>query len=201
MYMLMGTYFLILSAAVFLDKLAKLFPGLVIAAISLCFFVTLWGTVESLFGRDDFFDPSGVKIKYQFGIPPDPGSKAAGFLIRKYVKDSEKVLAIHGNVEPPILYYYFGRSQYSFFDLPFKQAIEKFYSLKDEVAVVICSEDQASVLDSDSDFIRRSVIFSENMPRMLIYTRPHIDIPVRASDVRELSALFDRTYSWQVSAR
>jgi hypothetical protein len=201
MYMLMGTYFLILSAAVFLDNLAKLFPRLVIAAVSLCFFVTLWGTVESLFGRDEFFDPSGVRIKFQFGIPPDPGSKAAGFLIRKYVKDSEKVLAIHGNVEPPILFYYFGRSQYSFFDLSASQAIEEFDKLKDKVDVVICSEDQSAALDIDNRFIRRSVIFSEARPRMIIYTKPHVEIPVKASDVRELNLLFDRTYSWQVSLR
>jgi len=39
------------------------------------------------------------------------------------------VLAISGSVEPPVLFYYFGRSQYSFFDLPSEQAVGKFYEL------------------------------------------------------------------------
>jgi hypothetical protein len=162
--------------------------------------VTLWGTVESIFGRDELFDPSGVAIKYG-GIPQDPGSKAAGFLIRKYVKDSEKVLAIHGAVEPPNLFYYFGRSQYSFFDLSRKHAIEKFYELKDRVDVVICDEKQASIVEADGSFVRRSVINSEHAPSMLIYTRPHSEMPAITVDVRDLNDAFDREYAWSVSLR
>jgi hypothetical protein len=198
-YMLIGTYFLLLCATVVLDKLivAKTSRTFLILITSVCFFLTSWGTVESIFGRDALIDPSGIKIK-RGGIPADPGSKGAGFLVRKYVKSSEAALAIHGAVEPPNLFYYFARSEYSFFDLSPEQAIEKFYELKDKVDVVICDEKQASIVEADGRFVRRSVIISEHAPSMLIYTRPHVQMPVTSVDVRDLNEAFDREYAWSV---
>ena len=199
-YMLLSTYFLILSAAIALDKWESLRRRSMIVLIFLCFMVTLWGTVESVYGRDEMFDPSGVKIEYG-GISRDPGSKAAGFLIRKYVKPSEKVLAIHGAVEPPNLFYYFGRSQYSFFDLPRRQAVEKLRLLRDKVDVIICSEVEAPLVESSGTFVKRVVLSSENQTRMLIYAKPYVELPLIVSDVRPLNHLFDREYAWQVSLR
>jgi hypothetical protein len=111
------------------------------------------------------------------------------------------VLAIHGSVEPPNLFYYFGRSQHSFFDLSAEQAIEKFYELKDRADVVICHEKQASIVEADGSFGRRSVIISEHAPSMLIYTRPHVEMPVMSVDVRDINDAFDREYAWSVSLR
>lgn len=201
-YMLAGTYFLVVSAAVVFDKLVlvPVFRKSLMTIIIACYAVTFWGTVESIFGRDQLVDPSGIKIK-RGGIPPDPGSKAAGFLIRKYVKDSEKVLAIHGAVEPPNLFYYFGRLQYSFFDLSPKQAMEHFYRLKHNIDVVVCSEAQASVVEFDESFRRRAVITSEDRPTMLIYAKAHVEMPVMNADVRELNGLFDNEYAWNVTFR
>ena len=129
-YMLMGTFFLVLCAAIVFDRAitARAIKRVSIAAVSAVFFLTSWGTIESIFGRDAWLDPSGVKVG-RGEVSPDFGSKAGGFLVRKYVKDSHKVLAISGSVEPPVLFYYFGRSQYSFFDLPSEQAVGKFYEL------------------------------------------------------------------------
>jgi hypothetical protein len=199
-YMLMGTYFLLLCTIVALDKFLamKAFRSILIVIISACFFVTSWGTVESIFGRDELMDPSGIKIK-RGGIPADPGSKAAGFLVRKYVKNSEGVLALDGSIEPPILFYYFGRSRHSFFDLPSKQAIKRFYELRAEIDVVVCNPDQAPILEADRDFVKRTVVVSEGVPRMLIYTRPHVDMPVDSFDVLQLNPLFDSEYAWSVS--
>jgi hypothetical protein len=201
-YMLMGTFFLVLCAAVVLDKAlaVQAFKRLSMAAASAVFLVTSWGTVESTFGRDAWIDPSGVKVK-RGAVPPDPGSKAAGFLVRKYVKDSQKVLAIAGSVEPPVLFYYFGRSQHSFFDLSSERAIDKFYELKDEMDVIVCNPSQVSVVATDPGFERRVVILSEGEPRMLIYTRPHVKIPTGALEVDDLNSAFNREYAWRVSFR
>ena len=202
LYMVIGTYFFVLCTAIVVDKLVsvKPFSRRVVSVASVCFFLTLWGTVETIFGRDELFDPNGVKIK-QGGIPPDPGSKAAGFLIRKYLKTSEKVLAIHGAVEPPNLFYYFARSEYSFFDLSREQALEKFYKLKDHVDVVVCDESHASAVERDGKFQRRAVIMSEGNPAMLIYAKAHVEMPIVNTDVRELNRLFDKEYAWKVSLR
>jgi hypothetical protein len=201
-YMLVGTYFLVISAAVVFDKLVSVatFRKPLTIIVTICCVLTVWGTIESIFGRDQLLDPSGIKVK-RGGIPPDPGSKAAGFLIRKYVQDSEKVLAIHGAVEPPNMFYYFGRSQYSFFDLTQKRASEEFYKLKDNIDVVACSTDQTSILRSDESFHRRAVIMSEGTPTMLIYAKTHVRMPNINADVRDLNRLFDSEYAWQVNLR
>ncbi len=198
--MLVGIYFLVLDAIVLLEKLIKLFRHSMVILISSCFILTLWGTVESIFANDTLFDPSGIKIE-RGGISQDPGSKATGYLIRKYVNPAQKVLAIHDFIEPPILFYYFGRFEYSFYDLSSKETIDKFHELKDKVDIVICDVEQSLIVDSDGRFIRRSEILSENVPRMLIYTRPYVEMPVISVDVRDLNASFDREYSWRVSLR
>jgi len=74
--MLLGTFFLVLCTALVLDKLANEYRRPIVILISLCFLTTLWGTVESIFGCDQWLDPSFVKIE-RGGIPPDPGSRAA----------------------------------------------------------------------------------------------------------------------------
>src|SRR4030095_1602265 len=60
-YMLMGTYFLLLCAAIVLDKLLVTKPSrtFLIFITSACFFLTSWGTVESIFGRAALINPSG----------------------------------------------------------------------------------------------------------------------------------------------
>jgi hypothetical protein len=201
-YMLVGTYFLVITAAVVFDKLVSVaaFRKPLTIIVTICCVLTLWGTVESIFGRDQLVDPSGIKVK-RGGVPRDPGSKAAGFLIRKYVKESEKVLAIHGAVEPPNMFYYFGRSQYSFFDLSHKRASQEFYKLKDNIDVVACSADQTSTLRSDERFHRRAVIMSEGTPTMLIYAKAHVRMPNINADVQELNRLFDKEYAWKVTLR
>jgi phosphoribosylformylglycinamidine (FGAM) synthase-like amidotransferase family enzyme len=74
------------------------------------------------------------------------------------------VLAIHAAVETPNLFYYFGRSEYSFFDLCPRETLEQFYRLKDYVDVVVCSETQASVVEFDVVSAEGPFSFG-NMPR------------------------------------
>jgi hypothetical protein len=166
-----------------------------------CFAVTVLGTVESIFGRDQLVDPSGIKVKRGAGRSGRAGVKERWLSLRKYVKDSENVLASHGAVEPPNLSYYFGRLEYSFFDLFPKEAIQQFYRLKHDVDVVVCSETQAAVVGFDNTFRIRAIIRSENKPRMLIYTKPHVEMPLMTVDVDDLNKSFDREYAWRVGFR
>ena len=103
-YMLMGIYFLVLHLSCISDKIAEVHKKPVVFLMCACFFITTYGTVETLFGRDKYFDPSYVKPER--GQIVDVGSKAAGYIVRKYVHPYSQVLAIHRAVEPPNLFYF-----------------------------------------------------------------------------------------------
>jgi hypothetical protein len=200
-YMLMGTYFLILAMALVLEKLAVLYrKKLVWLVACLGLLATLWGTVESVFGRDEWFDPFYVKAERGIASP-DPGSKAAGYLLRKYLPDSAKVLACHRAVEPPNMFYYFDRFEYAYYDLSLEQSMYKFLEMRDEVDVIICDAEQVPFIASDSDFESRVVLYSEGVPRMWIYARPGIELPSIEADVAAFNHAFDREYSWAVALR
>jgi hypothetical protein len=160
----------------------------------------LWGTVESIWGRDRWFDPTFVTIE-RGGIPPDPGSKAAGYLLRRYLPDSASVLSIHRQVEPPNMLYYFGRLEYAYYDLSLEQSIEKFLRQREEIDVVICDAEQASSVESGGGFEKRVVLLSEGVPRMWIYARPGVELPAMRADVVALNRAFDKEYAWQVTLR
>jgi hypothetical protein len=202
-YMLMGTFFLTLCTTAVLDRLTKAQEKrrkLTAILISLCFLTTLWGTVESIFGHDQWGDPSLVKIE-RGGIPPDPGSKAAGYLVRAHVPPEARALAIHRAVEPPNLFYYFGRTEYAYYDLTLEQSIDRFWQTKDRVDIVICDQDQRAAVEADGSFVERVVLLSEGLPRMWIYARPDVEIPSVHADVAGLNRAFDQAYAWDVRLR
>jgi hypothetical protein len=199
-YMLMGTFFLVLNMAIVTGELATRRKKLLAFLICVCFLVTLWGTIESIWGRDQGFDPTLVEIE-RGGLPPDPGSKAAGYLLRKYLSDSASVLSIHRQVEPPNMLYYFGRLEYAYYDLSLEQSIEKFLQQRKEIDVVICDAEQMPSVESDDGFERRIVLFSEGVPRMWIYARPGVELPAIRADVVALNRAFDKEYAWRVTLR
>jgi hypothetical protein len=200
-YMLVGVYFLVLSMVLVLEKLAILYgERLVRSIVYLTLAATLWGTVESVFGYDGWFDPFFVRAG-PGAVAPDPGSKTAGYLLRKYLPDSANVLACHRAVELPNLFYYFDRVEYGYYDLSLEQSIKKFLEMKDEVDVVICDAEQVPFIESDGGFERRVVLYSEGIPRMWIYVRPGVELPGIEADVAAFNHAFDREYSWVVALR
>ena len=196
-YLLMGTYFLILFAVLIVDKLINIQPVIVIPLMITLILVTMWGTIDTIFMRDKFFDPTFIQNE-RGSIPPDQGSKTAGYLIRKYLDPSEEVLAIHRNIEPPNLYYYFGREKYSHYDLALEDSYPIYSDMKDNVNVVIIEESQIPFIEPNSDFQRRIVVYSENYPRMYIYAKYAVDLPILNADVEEYNVLFDDEFSWEI---
>ncbi len=199
-YMLVGTCCLVLCTALVLDKLAndhKTWMAIVVALLCL---TTLWGTVESVFGRDQWLDPTLVKIE-RGGIPPDPGSKAAGYVVRKHAPPTAHILAIHRAIEPPVLFLYFGRTQHAGYDLSLEQSLDWFAKTKDDADIVICEKDQLQAVKADGRFVERIVISSEDVPRMWILARPDVALPAIHTDVAALNRAFDQEYSWHVTLR
>lgn len=84
-YTLIGIYFFVLLTAVLLDQMVKLklYRKLIMILTCVCFFFTLYGTMNSIFGHDKWFNLTLVRRGW--GGTEDPGTKAAGYLIRKYI--------------------------------------------------------------------------------------------------------------------
>jgi hypothetical protein len=162
--------------------------------ISLLLLGTLWGSVESLYFNDRLIDPSLIKLER--GAIYDTGAKAAGYVIRKYIPDTAKVLAMHKKIEEPILYYYFNRKEYAFNDLADDQIAEKLNELKYEVGVVLCSEKQESLVKAAGYFGNRSAVIVDKKPAVIIYSRQNIKLPEKEFYASEINRKYDNEFSW-----
>jgi hypothetical protein len=156
--------------------------------------------VESIFGHDRWLDPTCVKCE-RGGLPLDPGTKAAGYYVRKFLSPSHTILALHRNAEPPNVAYYFGFNHrtYTFYDASLEETIAKYFEVRDDVDVVICDRAQIPYIEADGHFIERTVILVKGVPRMWIFARPDVEIPSLQIDVDEANARFDEEYSLYIT--
>lgn len=197
-YMLLGTYFLILFTLRAFESFSHYRYFFSLAILVITIFLTLWGTVETIFYRDQELDPAGV-IQERGGTFPDPGTKAAGFLIQTQAPPEAKILALHRNVEPPNLSYYFRREEVAFYDLELEDSESMFSQFKNTADIVICERSQLTIIEKSNEFILRMVFYSENVPRMWIFARKNISLPKIRADVSQFNKAFDHEFSWKVS--
>jgi len=215
-YMLVGTCLWLYCLASVLDRIARWRPTLVSRLAGVCVLITLWSTVETIFGRDAIFDPNGVRIE-RGEVPADIGTKAAGYLIRKYAAPDVKLLCLHRAIEPPNLEYYFGvdpkdRNKKAFYDLPLQtppgwrarkgrsgsteEAFRKFGSGAD---IVICEERQLPYVTASDRFEKVIIIHSEGQPRMFVFSVPGTGLPEAPYvDTADLNRAYDREYAPKV---
>ncbi len=208
-YMLMGTYFLVLVVAIFFDEAIESGKRSVsLLLIIICFILTLWGDIETIFFHDKLYDLS--EIRGDRGAIIDPGTKAAGYLVRKYVPNSAELLAIHRCIDPPILFYYFGRDRYNWQFQTLEDGRKNFIKYCDLADMVICEDVQRPMVEGTGSFVLKAIInhsgyvniyptFSDTP--MFIYARPYINMPGIQTDRAYLNRCFDKEYSWKVSLR
>ena len=199
-YMLMGTVLWVWAAALVLDVLAAKRPAGARALAAFCLVLTLWGTVESVFWADGGVDPSLVTID-RGGVFPDPGVKAAGYLLRQNLAPETTVLAIHRNIEPLNLFYYSGRDEIAYYDLTLPATRRAFKEDAGRAEVVICEPEQRDFVEASGLFELRVTLSSKGAPRLTIFARPAVRLPSLEADVRELNRAYDRTYAPRVTWR
>ena len=196
-YMLVGAVFWVLCAAVVFDEAVRRWRRAVLSAGAVILAVTMWGTVESVFFADQLLDPARVTVE-RGGVTPDPCTKAAGYLVQKYVPPGATVLAVHRAVEPSNLIYYFRRERYAYYDLTLEMSLARLRAMKGRADVVVCEAAHVGLMEADAGFLRKAVLLSGGRPRMWIYARPHVALPEMRADVRDLDRAFDREFSWKV---
>jgi hypothetical protein len=201
-YMLMGTMLWVWAAVLVLDGFAvKRRAGVgvgLLTAVGLL--MTMWGTVESVFRVDRAFDPSLVRAE-RGCVFPDPGVKAAGYLLRENLAPGATVLAIHRNIEPLNLFYYFGRDGIAYYDLTLADTRRVFEADQGRADAVICEPEQREFVEASGRFELRATLSSEGRPRLHVFARPEVRLPSLEADVRELNRAYDRIYAPRVSWR
>jgi hypothetical protein len=196
-YMLVGTCLLALAAAKGFEKWFSKYPGVTGVVLVSALLFTLWGTEETVFWEDTLFDPTLVRVE-RGEVAPDPGTKAAGYLIRRHIPDSATVMALHRKIEPPNLYYYFGRTRYSYYDKNLIQLWYGFLKHHDKIDVIIAEKDIAREVIKRDVFQLRAVLFSHGEPTMWIFAKPEIPCPWGEFDVANLNRLYDQHYAPEV---
>jgi hypothetical protein len=200
--MLMGTMLWVWAAVLVLDGFAvKRRAGVgvgLLTAVGLL--MTMWGTVESVFRVDRAFDPSLVRAE-RGCVFPDPGVKAAGYLLRENLAPGATVLAIHRNIEPLNLFYYFGRDGIAYYDLTLADTRRVFEADQGRADAVICEPEQREFVEASGRFELRATLSSEGRPRLHVFARPEVRLPSLEADVRELNSAYDRIYAPRVSWR
>lgn len=197
-YMLIGIFFWVMFTIYVFDNLIR--SEMVKASIFTVIFVaTLFGTVSSIFFQKEGCISLFVK-KGRGGIE-DYGIKSAGYLIQKYVPEKFKILAIHRNIEPENLFYYFRRKEFAFYDLTLVDSIKIFHEYKDSADIVVCDFEQVEKIQRESNFKERVVFYdNKGIPQLWVFVKTGQNIPLPPLKVRvnQFNKNFEKEFSWKV---
>lgn len=194
-YMLVSVVFFMYFSLVVTDRFFENRRSAVYAILIIAASITLWADIKVMFFRNSGFVPPF--ISQSRGEIYDPGTKAAGYLVQKYVPGSSSILAMHLKIEEPNIYYYFRRSDYAWDDLTLEQTITKLNELKDRVDVVICSRDQQDAVAAAGVFLKKvEMTDSSGGNAIFIYARKTVPMPDVESTFDKYNRLFDSEYSW-----
>jgi len=176
------------------------------AVLTLIFLVTAWGTIESIFFGDRLFDPSLIK-KGRGDVAPDPGTKAAGYLLHKYLPQEKypaaswPILVLHRQIEPPCVSYYWRRQAVAFYDCNLEQTLAAFEKYKKRMAFVVADPEQADTVASDPEFKLKIVLYDRGQPCLFLFSRNEKVLPEIKAEVKEFNQAFDRELSPRISFR
>jgi len=194
-YMLVTAVFLLFFSIIILDKAFIQRRPLLYGILIMCAAVTIWGDVKAIFIKGPGINPA--LVVQNRGEIYDPGTKAAGYFIQKFVPSSSAILAMHQKIEEPNIYYYFRRKDYAWDDLTLEQTIKKLTDMKDKVDVVICSQNQTGAVEAAGIFIKKVEMTDRNGGNPIyIYARKTVPLPDIKSTFDEFNSLFDKEFSW-----
>ncbi len=197
-YMLIGTSLALMGAIFTLDITIGFDRLFTVFGTTLVILLTAWATTNTIWQPENPPYPLGLKPE-RGCVDRNPGTKAAGFLIQKYIPEDCSVLALHKAVEPPNLIYYFRRTRRAFYDLDMQtrqKYLEKHIGAAD---VVVCGSELHRMMDSNPDFPNRTVLLSGKNARMWIYSRETIQLPQSAFQIGTLNKKWDKKCSRTVS--
>lgn len=194
-YMLVAVVFFMYFAIVVIDRFILQRRKVLYAVIIIIASVTLWGDIKVIFMRNSGITPPF--ISQSRGEIYDPGTKAAGYFIQKFVPSTSAVMAMHQKIEEPNIYYYFRRHDYAWDDLTLEQTVQKLAELKNKVDVIICSQNQVAAVEATGIFIKKvEMTDSKGGYPIYIYARKTVPLPEVKSTFDEYNRLFDKEFSW-----
>jgi hypothetical protein len=202
-YFLMGTFLWMTAALLSLDRApwAERRPAALAIVYAVCFAVTLTGSVRAVFGDGGAGSLTGVRVE-RGRYRPDPGTRAAGYLLREHLPGGAKLLVLHRSVEVQNAIYYFGLSPKSAWvenDLTKQETLRFYREHMASADLVVAGASEVPALEEDGVFEQRVVIREGGEPRMWIFARPDVGFPVLDVAVEEINPLYDAKYAARVS--
>lgn len=198
-YMMIGIFFLVMLIFYVFDNLLRL-ERIKLFILTIIFIATFSGTVASIFCQKEGW-VSLLVSKGRGGIE-DYGIKSAGYIIQKYVPETFEILAMHRNIEPENLFYYFKRKNFAFYDLTLKKSFRVFREYKDKVDVVICDSEQVEKVKRSKIFEERVIFFDDKcVPKLWIFVKGEQVTPIPSLKVKvnQFNKDFNREFSWKIS--
>ena len=166
----------------------------------LVFALTLWGTYESVFLRDQGFDPSFIK-KERGTVDVDPGTKTFGYIYQQYFPQDKEVLVLHRNIEPPIIKFYMNSDLcHSFYDKTLEETKQIFQEYG-SFSIVIADREQSEFVANSLEYNLEATISSEGINQLYVFSKIPLALPKRTFCVELYNPLFDRKYLPGLGAR
>ena len=205
-YMTMGIYWLLLfSLAVWVqvfEKKLRFYLWLLVFVL----LPTALGTAVSIFTGNGFFNPTMIKAD-RGEVYPDPGTKAAGYILRRYFPADKypasgfPILVLHRNIEPPCVSYYFEREAIAFYDLTLEQTRQAFLRYGEKASLVIAEADQVELVSSCHQFSPKIILYFRGLPRLWVFARHDVPLPEIKGEVEEFNRAYNREFAPRVSFR
>jgi hypothetical protein len=191
-YFLVGSVFFTLASLILFWKYVN--PSwLKYSVLILVFASSLWGTWNSVFLRDQGFDPSFTK-KDRGTVDEDPGTKTFGFIYQEYFPHDEKVLVLHRNIEPPNIKFYVNTTRcVSFYDKTLEETEEIFHE-SGLYPIVVADKGQSEFVDNSAGHKLEATVSSEGVKRLYIYSQIPLSLPKQNFTVELYNPLFDQKY-------
>ena len=194
-YMLVGSALLLLASISFIYRMGHTWPASALMITALLF--TAWGVNHTLFIDGYMSKPTMIRIER--GQIRDPGTKAAGYLIRQHLPRNIDVVALHRAMEPPNLKYYADRKNIAWYDRSLSRTQRYFDKHKTEIQIVLADRNQAPFVRESRLFEERVVFSFHDREELWIFVKPEVAFPSYRGDTAKFNEAFDRSYGSRVS--
>lgn len=188
--LLITVFLAAMAAVVILDTVVTSDRMLTASLFTAVFGLTAWGTYESLFLRDGAYDPARVRATHG-GVPPDPGTKAAGYYVRRYAPADATVAAVHPAISPATLRYYFGRNAGASRNLRKAVPLASLEQAWSTAEVVVAAPTDRRALEK-AGLKPAASVFSEGRERMVVYASPVLNLVQQVLHAETANGYFER---------
>ena len=191
-YLMIGIIFLLFAFLILFWNYVK---GIFLKSFIIIFVysITLWGTYETIFLRDQHFDPSLVK-QQRGTVNIDPGTKTFGYLYWEYFPKDRDVLVLHRSMEPQNTQFYINSTRILAFPDKTLAETKKIFLENRNKSIIITDGKQSVFVKASGEYILEATISAEGSHQVFIFSKNSLGLPQKDFNVENFNSLFDQKY-------